>query len=72
MLMKLLGTPSKSLIGVVSLPAGAETAATSAQAVSAPRPQAVGWEKNAAGKMGARMADLAPMMDPVRLVLWAR
>ncbi|KNZ54906.1 E1-like protein-activating enzyme G [Puccinia sorghi] len=28
---------------------------------------AVGWEKNAAGKLGPRMADLAPMMDPTRL-----
>ncbi|POW16552.1 hypothetical protein PSHT_06602 [Puccinia striiformis] len=28
---------------------------------------AVGWEKNAAGKLGPRMADLAPMMDPIRL-----
>lgn len=27
---------------------------------------AVGWEKNAAGKLGPRMADLAPMMDPTR------
>ncbi|WAR54291.1 hypothetical protein PtB15_3B805 [Puccinia triticina] len=31
------------------------------------RPAAVGWEKNAAGKLGPRMADLAPMMDPTRL-----
>ncbi|VDC02149.1 unnamed protein product [Peniophora sp. CBMAI 1063] len=31
------------------------------------RPSAVGWEKNAQGKLGARMADLAPMMDPTRL-----
>ena len=29
---------------------------------------AVGWEHNAQGKIGARMADLAPMMDPVRCV----
>ncbi|KAJ3984434.1 hypothetical protein F5890DRAFT_1517061 [Lentinula detonsa] len=31
------------------------------------RPNAVGWEKNVQGKLGPRMADLAPMMDPVRL-----
>ncbi|KAG8932462.1 Autophagy protein 7 [Tulasnella sp. 418] len=31
------------------------------------RPAAVGWEKNTAGKMGPRVADLAPMMDPTRL-----
>ena len=30
------------------------------------RPSAVGWEKNAQGKLGARLADLAPMMDPTR------
>jgi ubiquitin-like modifier-activating enzyme ATG7 len=30
------------------------------------RPSAVGWEKNAQLKMGPRMADLAPMMDPKR------
>lgn len=31
------------------------------------KPSAVGWEKNVNGKLGARMADLAPMMDPTRL-----
>lgn len=31
------------------------------------RPSAVGWEKNTHGKLGARLADLAPMMDPTRL-----
>ncbi|KAI0315822.1 hypothetical protein OF83DRAFT_319626 [Amylostereum chailletii] len=31
------------------------------------KPSAVGWEKNTAGKLGARVADLAPMMDPTRL-----
>ncbi|KAH8092571.1 hypothetical protein BXZ70DRAFT_1010662 [Cristinia sonorae] len=31
------------------------------------KPSAVGWEKNAQGKLGPRMADLAPMMDPTRL-----
>ncbi|KAI0081032.1 E1-like protein-activating [Panus rudis PR-1116 ss-1] len=30
-------------------------------------PNAVGWEKNVQGKLGPRMADLAPMMDPKRL-----
>jgi hypothetical protein len=69
------GTTSKSLVGVVTLassPAEAEANAAAAAGhagsttVSTPRPQVVGWEKNAAGKMGARMADLAPMMDPVR------
>ncbi|KAG0369639.1 Autophagy protein 7 [Gamsiella multidivaricata] len=30
-------------------------------------PKAVGWEKNAQGKLGPRLADLAPLMDPSRL-----
>ncbi|KAF7797860.1 hypothetical protein EIP86_009066 [Pleurotus ostreatoroseus] len=31
------------------------------------KPSAVGWEKNVQGKLGPRLADLAPMMDPTRL-----
>ncbi|GAA6014448.1 hypothetical protein JCM11491_007057 [Sporobolomyces phaffii] len=30
-------------------------------------PSVVGWEKNAQGSLGPRMADLGPLMDPVRL-----
>jgi len=30
----------------------------------------VGWEKNVQGKLGPRVADLAPMMDPKRSVLF--
>lgn len=30
-------------------------------------PQAVGWERNKAGKLASRVADLGPMMDPARL-----
>ncbi|KAG0254840.1 Autophagy protein 7 [Mortierella polycephala] len=30
-------------------------------------PKAAGWEKNALGKLGPRLADLAPLMDPTRL-----
>lgn len=48
----------KSIYGVVS--AGDAEAATT-------RPKAVGWELNIKGKAGARLADLAPMMDPARL-----
>ena len=32
------------------------------------KPSAVGWEKNVQGKLGPRLADLAPMMDPTRYV----
>ena len=35
------------------------------------RPSAVGWEKNPQGKLGPRLADLAPMMDPTRLAAQA-
>jgi len=35
---------------------------------STEKPSAVGWEKNVQGKLGARVADLAPMMDPKRPV----
>lgn len=35
---------------------------------SGEKPSAVGWEKNVQGKLGARVADLAPMMDPKRSV----
>lgn len=31
------------------------------------KPSVVGWEKNEKGKLAPRMADLAPLMDPVRL-----
>ena len=31
------------------------------------RPSTVSWEKNPQGKLGPRLADLAPMMDPARL-----
>ncbi|ORZ01388.1 hypothetical protein BCR43DRAFT_486856 [Syncephalastrum racemosum] len=30
-------------------------------------PKAVGWERNAQGKLAPRMADLGPLMDPTRL-----
>lgn len=35
------------------------------------RRSAVGWEKNPQGKLGPRLADLAPMMDPTRLAAQA-
>ena len=35
------------------------------------RCSAVGWEKNPQGKLGPRLADLAPMMDPTRLAAQA-
>lgn len=32
------------------------------------QPSAVGWEKNVHGKLGPRVADLVPMMDPARYI----
>ncbi|KAH9829401.1 uncharacterized protein C8Q71DRAFT_911931 [Rhodofomes roseus] len=55
------GAPFKSRFGVVSQGAGEV-------AVQTWKPTAVGWEKNVQGKLGPRVADLAPMMDPTRLV----
>jgi len=49
---------SRSIVLQVGLPAG-DPSATSI-------PTAVGWEANAKGKMGARIVDLAPFMDPRR------
>ncbi|TNY18187.1 hypothetical protein DMC30DRAFT_419099, partial [Rhodotorula diobovata] len=50
----------KALSCVVRLPESGQEALTV-------RPAVVGWEKNDAGKLGPRMADLAPLMDPTRL-----
>ena len=55
------GTGWKSRFGIVKQGAGE-------MAPLKERPSAVGWEKNIQGKLGARMADLAPMMDPARCV----
>jgi ubiquitin-like modifier-activating enzyme ATG7 len=48
----------KSRFGIVEI-AGAASETSE-------RPAAVGWEKNPQGKLGPRVADLAPMMDPAR------
>lgn len=51
----------KSRFGVVKQAAGEA-------AGPATKPSAVGWEKNIQGKLGPRVADLAPMMDPTRCI----
>ncbi|KAK7471324.1 Autophagy protein 7 [Stygiomarasmius scandens] len=53
----------KSRIGVLTVGDGSPIEAKD----TSTRPNAVGWEKNAQGKLAPKMADLAPMMDPVRL-----
>jgi ubiquitin-like modifier-activating enzyme ATG7 len=57
--------PWKSQIGTLTV------AATAVDPASG-RPSAVGWEKNPQGKLGPRVADLAPMMDPTRYVFILR
>lgn len=47
------------LLGSVSL--------ESASAYEVQKPTAVGWEKNTAGKLGPKLADLGALMDPKRL-----
>lgn len=54
--------PWKSQLGTLSVASTAPTTVDS----SSPRPSTVGWEKNPQGKLGPRVADLAPMMDPTR------
>ena len=54
-------TSWKSRFGVLELNGGTATSNLGTQ-----RPSAVGWEKNPQGKLGPRVADLAPMMDPTR------
>lgn len=39
----------------------------SARADNPANPTVVGWERNAAGKLGPKMADLGPLMDPSKL-----
>ncbi|KAK4704028.1 ubiquitin-like modifier-activating enzyme ATG7, partial [Phenoliferia sp. Uapishka_3] len=51
----------KSRVATLSLKVGDGTVA------GATKPGVVGWEKNDKGKLGPRMADLAPLMDPTRL-----
>ncbi|KAF9582384.1 Autophagy protein 7 [Lunasporangiospora selenospora] len=43
------------------------TASLSSNVSATECPKAAGWEKNAQGKLGPRLADLAPLMDPTRL-----
>ncbi|KAF8523725.1 hypothetical protein BU17DRAFT_63663 [Hysterangium stoloniferum] len=54
-----VGKAWRSRFGTISV--GESTGDTSA------RPTAVGWEKNAQGKLAPRLADLGGMMDPSRL-----
>lgn len=70
----------RSLVATVSLPADDEPSLDSwrPEEASAPlpiprsslvptAPQAFGWERNTAGKLGAKVTDLGPLMDPKSL-----
>ena len=63
-----------SAINVICLRAGSAsrkafvTALSPAEAQASDKPQTTGWERNKAGKLVSRVADLGPMMDPSR---WA-
>ena len=50
---------SASRTGRVAVPADVPGGSTE-------KPTAVGWERNKAGKLASRVADLGPMMDPAR------
>ncbi|KAG0150179.1 hypothetical protein CROQUDRAFT_652589 [Cronartium quercuum f. sp. fusiforme G11] len=52
-------TVARSLVTLIELP--------DQEVQSEERPSAIGWEKNSAGKLGPKLADLGPMMDPTRL-----
>ncbi|KAL9938113.1 hypothetical protein V8E36_002736 [Tilletia maclaganii] len=69
---------SKSRVGTVRQGSAMETAdglvkdgskalPIAALAGDSARPSAVGWERNAQGKLAPKVADLGPLMDPTRL-----
>jgi hypothetical protein len=63
---------SISSLNIICLRAGSASrrgrVSVPAARTSSERPASVGWERNKAGKLGSRMADLGPMMDPARYV----
>ncbi|CAD6884834.1 unnamed protein product [Tilletia controversa] len=46
---------------------GNDVVALASLAGDSSRPSAVGWERNAQGKLAPKVADLGPLMDPARL-----
>jgi ubiquitin-like modifier-activating enzyme ATG7 len=51
----------------VSLYVPAEPLSLSCRADDATKPSVVGWERNSSGKLAPKLADLGPLMDPLRL-----
>ncbi|GJN92628.1 hypothetical protein Rhopal_005663-T1 [Rhodotorula paludigena] len=62
-----LGWPVRNVLSYLSLSPSLSTPPIRTLRLIAKRPSVVGWEKNDKGKLGPRMADLAPLMDPTRL-----
>ncbi|KAK0552025.1 Autophagy protein 7 [Tilletia horrida] len=60
------GTPS-SAEGLLQDGTGGSTFPLTALAADSTKPSAVGWERNAQGKLAPKVADLGPLMDPTRL-----
>ncbi|PWN49361.1 putative APG7-component of the autophagic system [Violaceomyces palustris] len=67
---------AKSVVGHLSIAvetgpghvqSGGKSYQIAAQANDPSLPSSVGWERNAQGKLGPKVADLGPMMDPARL-----
>ncbi|GAA5904578.1 Atg7p [Sporobolomyces salmoneus] len=63
----LLIRETSALSTTIRLKSSTSDASTAGEGESRKMPSVAGWEKNAQGSLGPRMADLGPLMDPIRL-----